>query len=178
MEVPLGLTFRAHSELVAATNCIFEPVLAELHQPLDTHKTVSELEAPFVQCAVVEDVKGTSNRERQVIEARYIADQIEILHRENGVRYGDIAIIGRRWAPLQTYLDVLSARSIPAVNAGGGNLLETREAKDIYSLLGFLADTNDSISLVAVLRSPFLLLATRPSFQLRPVSVKNKAGGK
>lgn len=164
MEVPLALTFRAHSELVAATNCIFEPVLAELHQPLDAHKTVSNHEAPFVQCAVVEDAKGTSIRERQVIEARYIADQIEILHGENGVRYGDIAIIGRRWAPLQTYLDVLSAMSIPAVNAGGGNLLETREAKDIYSLLGFLADPSDSISLVAVLRSPFFAYSDKTLF--------------
>ena len=35
---------------------------------------------------------------------------------------------------------------LPAVNAGGGSLVETREFKDAYALLTFLADQQDDLS--------------------------------
>ncbi len=164
IEVPLSRTFRAHAKLVATMNNIFHPVLGDMHQPLDAERPGSELSSPFVRSALVEHVKGTSNGQKQVIEARYIAVQIEKLHREQGVPYHDIAIIGRRWAPLDTYLGVLSACGIPAINAGGGSLLGTREAQDMYAMIGFLADPADSIPLVAVLRSPFFAFSDRVLF--------------
>jgi ATP-dependent helicase/nuclease subunit A len=71
------------------------------------------------------------------------------------VRPGDMAILSRVWAPLEVYGDALAAAGIPSVHAGGGNLLETREAKDGLVLLRFLADPDDDLALVAVLRSPF-----------------------
>ena len=52
----------------------------------------------------------------------------------------------------------MAAAGIPAVHAGGGNLLETREAKDGLALLRFLADPRDDLALVALLRSPFFAL--------------------
>src|SRR5918994_7184502 len=59
------------------------------------------------------------------------------------VRPGDIAILSRTWAPLELYGEALAAAEVPAVHAGGGNLLETREAKDGFVLLRFLADPDD-----------------------------------
>ena len=47
------------------------------------------------------------------------------------------------------------------MDAGGGNLLETREAKDAIAFLRFLADPDDDLALVAVLRSPFFALDDR-----------------
>jgi ATP-dependent helicase/nuclease subunit A len=155
IEVPLSETFRAHGELVASMNTVFEPVLGPLHQSLEARRHNTELPAPFIRSAVVECPKGTSPDDRQVIEARYITERIKELHGLHGVEYKDIAIIGRRWAPLETYLTVLSSSGIPAVNAGGGSLLETREARDMYSMLSFLADPHDGIALVALLRSPY-----------------------
>ena len=77
------------------------------------------------------------------------------------MRPGDIAILSRVWAPLEVYGDALAAAGIPSVHAGGGNLLETREAKDGIVLLRFLADPNDDLALVAVLRSPFFAVDDR-----------------
>lgn len=172
IEIPLSLTFRAHTGLVLTMNSIFDPVLGTMHQALEAHRSVSPLDHPFIHSAVVEPAKGSSNEKRQVIEARYIAAQIRKLHDEQGVPYRDIAIIGRRWAPLETYLTVLSANGIPAVNAGGGSLLQTREARDMYSMLGFLADPHDAIALVAVLRSPFFAISDITLFAAAS-SVKN-----
>src|SRR5690606_41196836 len=52
-------------------------------------------------------------------------------------------------------LPILPAMGVPAVHSGGGDLLGTREAKDAYALLRFLADPFDARALVAVLRSPY-----------------------
>ncbi|MBC8123079.1 MAG: ATP-dependent nuclease subunit A, partial [Gemmatimonadaceae bacterium] len=59
------------------------------------------------------------------------------------------------WDPLDLYGEALAAFGIPAVHAGGGNLLDTREAKDAAVLLAFLANPTDNLSLATVLRSPF-----------------------
>ncbi len=53
-----------------------------------------------------------------------------------------------------------------AIHAGGGNLLETREAKDGLALLRFLAEPADEVALVAVLRSPFFAVDERALHEL------------
>lgn len=158
LEVPLSLTFRTHQELVTTMNAVFEPVLGELHQSLEANRKDIPFAAPHLHSAVVETAKGIGKSKLQIIEARFIAEQISKLHAA-GIPYRDIAIIARTWAPLDVYLDVLSAMKIPAVHAGGGSLLATREALDVYALLTFLAEPNDDIPLVATLRSPFFAIS-------------------
>ena len=90
------------------------------------------------------------------------------------IRPGDIAILSRTWGPLELYGNAIAARiwtppdqptlspkSIPILQAGGGNLLETREAKDAWAMLRWLADPTDSLALAAVLRSPFFAVSDR-----------------
>ncbi|MDM7924076.1 MAG: UvrD-helicase domain-containing protein [Pyrinomonadaceae bacterium] len=155
VSIPLDLTFRSHHHLAVSINSVFEPVLGKLHQPLTAFRQESHLGHPHIRAAVVDGDAKYSPREGQVLEARYIAERIRELHNVNGIPYSDIAIIAKRWAPLSVYGDVLSASGIPAVNAGGGSLLDTRESKDMFALLSFLAEPADDIALVAVLRSPF-----------------------
>lgn len=155
IEVQLARSFRTHGKLVETMNSIFAPVLGEMHQALDASRIETSLPEPFIRVATVEKVPGSSAREREVLEARYVAERALELHTAHGIPYRDMAIIGRRWAPLETYLSVLSAMGIPAVNAGGGSLLATREAVDMFSMLSFAADPYDAISLAALLRSPY-----------------------
>ncbi len=168
LDVPLDRTFRAHTGLVEQMNRVFEPVLGEIHQALEAERTETTLPAPYIRSAVVEEVKGALPRHQQMIEARYIADQIRWLHEEQGVPFREIAIISRTWRPLDDYLRVLSANGIPAVHAGGGSLLDTREAKDIYALLSFLVDPTDDIPLAALLRSPFFAVSDRDLYETAP----------
>jgi len=64
------------------------------------------------------------------------------------------------------YGETLESEGIPVVLAGGGSLLDTREAKDAWALLRFLADPTDDVALVAVLRSPFFALSDRTLFMI------------
>lgn len=159
-EVELDTSFRSHEALIRDMNAVFRPVLGDLHQELVPHSDETSHTAPFFRFAAVEEQKGSSEQERRVLEARYIADRIDELRLE-GVPYSHIAVLARKWEPLNTYLDVLSARGIPAVNAGGGSLLATIEARDVYSLLQFAADPHDDIALVSVLRSPFFAFSDK-----------------
>ncbi len=167
-EVLLSKSFRTHEELVLKMNGIFEPVLGDLHQALEAHHKLSKKtklnSGPFFHLAGVEK-EGGSKAQNQIIEARYIAEQIAQLHLESEIAYKEIAILAPRWAPLDIYVDVLSAFGIPAINVGGGNLLETREALDLFALLSFLAEPNDDIPLVAILRSPFFALSDRVLYE-------------
>lgn len=176
--IELSQTFRSHKSLALMTNDTFAPVLGSLHQPLHSARTENpNREIPLTLAMIPDDVKAGPDAMR-VAESRFIADEIKRLVNSSvmvydkgtgGVRrvaYRDIAILSRTWAAVDIYIDALSASGIPAVNAGGGKLLDTREAKDAVAILSFLADTTDDISLAAVLRGPFFAISDRVLYDL------------
>jgi len=172
-EVVLATSFRGHSELIGVLNNVFSSVLGEMRQDLEAHREISPHEAPYVRAYAMEAEGRVPKAQLQRAEAAHIARELrEMLDRRVGVydaaagtsrpvRPGDMAILSRVWAPLEVYGDALAAAGIPSVHAGGGNLLETREAKDAIALLRLLADPADDLALVAVLRSPFFALDDR-----------------
>jgi ATP-dependent helicase/nuclease subunit A len=172
-EVVLATSFRGHSQLIGVLNAVFSSVLGETRQDLEANRKEPPHEAPHVRLYAVESEGRVPKAQLQRAEAAHIARQLrEMLDKGVGVydaaagesrpvRPGDIAIFSRVWAPLEIYGDALAALGIPSVHAGGGNLLETREAKDAIVLLRFLADPDDDLALVAVLRSPFFALDDR-----------------
>lgn len=157
-QVELGLSYRSHKALVEGTNAIFRTVLGTIHQDLKAFTEDTVHPPPFISLHVTEG-EGIDKHMLQRIEADFIAEKIASLHAEHNVAYKDIAILSRAWQPLDIYLDALLARGIPAVHFGGGSLLETREATDIYSLLQFLVRPEDNLPLVALLRSPFFAVS-------------------
>ena len=166
-EVVLATSFRGHSELVGVLNAVFSSMLGEMRQDLEAHRQQPPHEAPHVRAYAVESEERVPKARLQRAEAAHIARLLrEMLDQgllvgdgstgaSRPIRPGDVAVLSRVWAPLEAYGDALAAAGIPSVHAGGGNLLETREAKDGIILLRFLADPNDDLALVAVLRSPF-----------------------
>lgn len=179
--VKLSLSFRTHQALITQINQVFAPVLADLHQPLDAHREEALEPAPEIQLYTVtvddeyQKDKGidTNADACRRVEAQKIADLVEemlltklpVHDKPSGqlrdIEPKDIAILSRTWGPLELYGSAIAARDIPILQAGGGNLLDTREAKDAVALLRFLADPTDSLALAAVLRSPFFALSDR-----------------
>lgn len=178
--VELSKSFRTHCTLMAQVNQVFEPVLAQMHQPLEAHREEALHPTPEIQLHTVvvdddqkEDAALDTNIDAcRLVEAQKIADLVQSMLVDAPIQVHDkasdelrpieprdIAILGRTWGPLELYSNALSARGIPALQAGGGSLLETREAKDAIALLRFLADPTDSLALAAVLRSPFLAVS-------------------
>ncbi len=171
-EVVLDRSFRSHEALVTDLNGVFRTVLGELHQDLRSERCAPD-GAPVVRYRPLEKVPGVNRAPRMVAEAHAIAGiarefvegRTPVHDKATGAvrpaRYGDLAVLARTWKPFDTYAEVLPALGVPAVHSGGGNLLDTREAKDAVAALRFLADPDDDIALVAVLRSPFFALDDR-----------------
>ena len=176
--VNLSHSFRTHHRLVESVNAVFSAVLGELHQELVATRTEAPNdEVPIVAAAIVGE-NGESSDDLRRAEADYIASEIKRMLDEQmpvfdkrasicrPIRPGDIALLSRARAPLDIYIEALLKRGVPAVNTGGGNLLETRTVKDALAVLAFAADATDDISLVAVLRSPFFAVSDRVLFDL------------
>lgn len=186
-EVILSTSFRTHQALINLLNQIFAPLLGENRQDLAAARPEiadgSYLEVITVGEGLEDDDQSLSyqpNREEaQRTEAFYLAEKIQHLldnktpvydqqtKRIRPVQPKDIAILTHTWQPLTVYGDALAAIGIPFTPAGGGNLLETREAKDGIALLRFLANPLDDLALVAVLRSPFLAISDRLLYEFR-----------
>lgn len=175
-EVTLDTSFRTHQPLVENINSVFAPLLGELHQNLEGHRTVAPNSHPPIQVYVVQTESKISKSLCERVEASYIADLLKnmldqqtLIHDQKTgnlrpIAPGDIAILSRTWEPIENYGEALESLGIPTALAGGGDLLATREAKDAWALLQFLADTSDDLALVAVLRSPFFAVSDRPLF--------------
>jgi ATP-dependent helicase/nuclease subunit A len=173
-EVLLARTFRAHSKLVARLNAVFAAVLGDLHQALEAHRVDPPHAGPHVGVYTVEAEGRVSKVLRQRAEATFIArllrrmmdDSMPVHDRSSGalrpIQPGDVALLSRAWEPLEVYGEALAATGLPAVHAGGGNLLETREAKDGLALLRFLDDPADDIALLALLRGRSSRSTTAP----------------
>jgi ATP-dependent helicase/nuclease subunit A len=164
-DVILDRTFRTHRQLVSNLNAIFQHVLGNAHQSLEAERADAPHDGPFVEAHSFDDDAEIAHLRR--IEGKFIAGEIgriitnELLvwdkasgaHRS--VRPSDIAILSRTRAPLDVYIEELIEAGIPAVNTGGGDLLDTQVAKDVSVLLRFCSDPGDDIALAALLRGPF-----------------------
>lgn len=93
---------------------------------------------------------------RLLSEGFQVYDLGEKAYRPMSLR--DVAVLGRTWRDLARVAEALRRLEVPAVEAGGGNLLETRAFKDAYLALRFLGDPRDEEALVGLLRSPFFAL--------------------
>lgn len=174
-EVTLDISFRTHQSLVQNINSIFAHVLGKLHQNLEGKRTLAPNSHPPIQVYAVQADSVINKPLRLRVEARHIADLLKdmleqktLIHDKTTgnlrpILAGDIAILSRTWEPLENYGEALESLEIPTALAGG-NLLATREAKDAWALLQFLADTSDDLAFVAVLRSPFFAVSDRLLF--------------
>lgn len=177
----LDLSFRTHDLLMQQVNQVFKPLLGKSHQALTGHRVDEPHSAPHLRVCWV-DLEGMTPKpsidDCRRVEAQHIADLVEkmlaeqtLVHdKQSGdsmpIKAGDIAILARTWGALDFYSQALAGRGIPILQAGGGDLLETREAQDAVALLKFLANPRDDLALVAVLRSPFFAVSDLTLFQL------------
>lgn len=103
-------------------------------------------------------------------QARFIAQEVGRLLSEafqvydlgakayRPLRCRDVTVLGRTWRELTRVGEALRRLGVPAAEAGGGNLLESREFQDAYLALRFLGDPGDEEALLGLLRSPFFAL--------------------
>src|SRR5207244_3892328 len=96
--------------------------------------------------------------EARELEARVLAGVVERLHAEDGIRYGDIAVLLRAFTEVKTYENALRRRELPYYVVKGRGFFQCQEVSDVVSLLAAILDPEDGVALAAALRSPLFAL--------------------
>jgi ATP-dependent helicase/nuclease subunit A len=96
--------------------------------------------------------------EARELEARVLAGVVERLHDEDGIRYGDIAVLFRAFTEVKTYENALRRREIPYYVVKGRGFFQCQEVSDVVSVLAAVLDPGDEVALAAALRSPLFAL--------------------
>ncbi len=87
-------------------------------------------------------------------EARFIADEIRQLQRDEKSEPGDTAIFYRTNAQSRVFEEVFMRSALPYKVVGGVRFYERREVKDLLAYLRVLANVDDEISLRRVINVP------------------------
>lgn len=91
--------------------------------------------------------------QKRVLEAQVMADKIIQLH-QNGVRYGDMAVLVRVTTYNKFIADIFMERGIPYQIVDAKGFYEQQEILDVLNILNVLQNKHNSIQLAGVLRSP------------------------
>ncbi len=86
-------------------------------------------------------------------EASLVARHILLLHRA-GRRFGDVAVLLRRFTHLDRYLLSLRRAGIPHYVVKGRGFYDAQEIRDLCAALTLIDDPEDLMALVSVLRAP------------------------
>jgi ATP-dependent exoDNAse (exonuclease V) beta subunit len=154
---------RALPNLLAFDNALFVRVMAA---PLGgaiadwslTYEPARDDLLPFREgegAAELITVAGGDAREARGREARAIAARLHQLH-DGGRRWGDCAILLRRFTALGDYLEALRAAQVPHYVVRGRGFFAAQEVRDLASALALIDDPDDTLALVSVLRSPLV----------------------
>ena len=87
-------------------------------------------------------------------EGSYIAEQINLLKREEYYKYSDFAILYRMNVQSRAIEDIFVRERIPYKIVGGLRFYERKEIKDIIAYLRLIQNTSDNLSLGRIINEP------------------------
>ena len=169
--VPLTTNFRSVRRLCEWANGVFGaqfPADPTIHSPrfapLTPKPSAPEGAGSIVTLTIPEGVekKNVPTEEAERI-ARYIRAEVDAKRRG----WGDFLLLTRKRAHLGVYSAALEALRIPLEVSGAGAFGDSEEVRGLALLLRSLADPQDGVALVGVLRGPLFGLSDRALFAYR-----------
>lgn len=152
----LPTNFRSLASVVGCVGDVFEhPALAPL-LPDSARQLPYRDEGPGAVVLHPTDVSDESADAAHDLAAARLVGLVEELGGRPETRWSDILVLVRSRTGLEAYERALRAARIPFTPAGRGALADTREARDVVTLLRWLIFPADDTALAAVLRSPLL----------------------
>ena len=160
--IDLDKSYRAHEALLTGMNHMLRPILGDPTPGLPpwvapftplragTKGIDGDLSPPFVEFHLTVGNKP----EALPRAAEALAERLGKLHREQGVDYGDMAVLCRASSSFQYYEDAFDAASIPYLTVAGKGFYERPEVRDLLNALQAIADPHDDVALTGLLRSP------------------------
>ena len=169
------LTFRAHKPLVETTNALLEPILGAddparpyrvPFAPLKPQRKSPRegIRTPFVEfCLGV----GDSAEVGRSIAAAALAARLMRLRDEEGIEWGDVALLFRASTAFGVYEDALERAGIPFVTVAGRGFYDRPEIRDLLNALVAISDPSDDLAMAGLLRSPGIGLSDATIYLLR-----------
>jgi ATP-dependent exoDNAse (exonuclease V) beta subunit len=145
---------RSAPSLLSVTNAIFS-------RALDGYEAAKDDLVPFRHDAAADAgaelirVTPGPSADCRLREARAVARRIAEL-RASGRKLGQVAVLLRRFTHLYDYLDALRAAGLPYFVVRGRGFFAAQEVRDLACALSVIDDPDDTLSLVALLRSPIV----------------------
>ena len=185
----LSQSFRAHDPLVGSLNTLFEHVFAdpreEFEAPMqamtgrgsDAPQSPHLVLLPVANQTPAGDKTGDDDRRR--VEADAVAAEVaRLLHRpaivwdrderrHRPARASDVAVLLRRLTNVHLFEQALESRDVPCRTVAGAGFFTRQEVLDLTNLLGWLAESDDTIALAGALRSPLFTIDDQSLLALR-----------
>ncbi|MDN3481757.1 DNA helicase PcrA [Arthrobacter sp. APC 3897] len=107
-------------------------------------------------------------------EARFIAEEIDRLQDEEGLRPGDVAVFYRTNAQSRSLEDVLVRVGLPYKVVGGTRFYERKEIKDALAYLRVLVNSDDVVNLRRILNEPKRGIGDRAEYSVAALAERER----
>ncbi len=165
--IKLTTNFRSVPALCSWANGVFKPLFPKdptpqspMFAPLDPHRDAAD--GPALATITLSGDRDAKDTEAEAI-ARYIRAEVDAKRR----KFGDFLILTRKKKALQPYARALERVRVPIEVTGAGAFGESEEVRHLALLLEALADPQDAVALVGVLRGSLFGLSDRELFAFR-----------
>ena len=176
IKTTLSANFRSRPHLLQFVNAVFpsimeeEPYVQPVYTPLDAGREADR--APAVSFSFVTRRGGAGNadefrRFEADLIAKWIDEHVAGEGKKSDLHYSDIALLFRSANAFSPYLDAFKSRGIPYLAEGEKYFYRTPEVVDFLNLISAIANPDDTLALVGVLRSPLGGLTDGEIFQLK-----------
>ena len=166
--LPLTLNFRSVPQLCTWANGVFQTRFPA--EPTKYAPRFAALDPTRSDIASGGVSTLTHTCDRKVLQeqdaekiASYIRSEVDAGRR----RFRDFLILTRKKRGIASYADALKSRNIPVEVSGAGAFGESREVEVLTVLLRALADPQDALSLIAVLRGPLFGISDQKLFAFK-----------
>lgn len=176
--LPLSTNFRSQPAILNFTNCLFSSAMEGYYEALMPFDVVQHSPTPSIEFlfASPDDPEITGAEEVRATEAEWIAARIRQLlddetprvwskNPETGERElrrvepGDICILFRALSNVSLYEKSLQKWGLDYYLVGGRAFYAQQEIYDLSNLCQYLDNSDDELSLLGLLRSPFFSLS-------------------
>lgn len=182
--ITLRTNFRSRPEILDFSNQVFQTKMTEDfggleytaeealtcgrqdwtgHFPIETLILTNNGELP---ASFLKEASDFSFLKREEIEtgkidniralAHLVAQKIQQLHKEQGLAYGDIAILAKNNGQLEILDEILTSYHLPVNKDERGNYFEASEIQQVLAFLSIIDNPYQDVPFVAVLRSAFV----------------------
>ena len=97
--------------------------------------------------------------DRRAMEAQFVAEFISKLVADGDAAWGDIVCLFQALTGIAPYEAAFKKAGVPFRIFGGRGFLKRQEVVDLINLLRYASDPTDHVSLLGLLRSPFIALS-------------------